>query len=153
VRGSTQGNLNDFVSLFGDLRDPIIRADEYSRQPFDVPNRFLAWGMLNLPRGFVVAPTVEYRTGFPYTVIDQEQRVVGTRNEGGRFPSLFTLDLAVTKDVQITKTKKVRLGVQTFNLTNHFNPRDVQNNADATAYGQFANSAGFQIRTKFTFLF
>jgi len=153
VRSSTRGNLNDFVSLYGDLRDPIIRADEYARQSFDVPNRFLAWGIVNLPRGFVVAPTVEYRTGFPYTVIDQEQRVVGTRNEGGRFPHLFTLDLAVTKDVRITKTKRVRVGVQTFNLTNHFNPRDVQNNVDAATFGQFANSADFQIRTKFTFLF
>lgn len=46
VRSKARGNLNDFVSLFGTTRDPIIRPNEFSRQPFDAPNRFLAWGVI-----------------------------------------------------------------------------------------------------------
>ena len=119
-----------------------------------MPNRFLAWGVAEPPPRLRRRTDGRVpRTGFPYTVIDQEQRVVGTRNEGGRFPNLFTLDLAVTKDVQITKTKQVRLGVQTFNLTNHFNPRDVQNNADATAYRPVRQQRRPPDPDKFTFLF
>src|SRR5262249_44060318 len=152
VRSSTKGNLNDFVSLFGDVRDPIIRADEYGRQAFDVPNRVLAWGVLNLPRGVTLAPTAEYRSGFPYTVVDQQQQVVGARNAGGRFPNLFTADLAVTKDVTLLKRHRARVGAQFFNLTGHFNPRDVQNNVDSPEYGRFANSADRQVRAKFTLL-
>lgn len=152
VRSSTKGDLNNFVSLFGDLRDPIIRANQYAPQAFDVPNRFLVWGIVNVPHGITVAPTMEYRTGFPYTVVDDRQQVVGSRNDE-RFPDLFTLDLAVTKDVRLTKTRRARVGIQVFNLTNHFNPQDVQNNTSSPAFGSFANSVDRQIRTKFTFLF
>ena len=108
---------------------------------------------MTLPKAITIAPTVEYRSGFPYTVIDETQQAVGGRNEGGRYPNLFTLDLAVTKDVQLTKARRARVGVQLFNLTNHFNPQDVQNNIDSAAYRQYANSVDRQIRTKFTLLF
>ncbi|MBI4263599.1 MAG: TonB-dependent receptor [Acidobacteria bacterium] len=153
VRSQAFGNLNDFVSLFGTTRDPIIRPDEFSRQPFDAPNRFLAWGVVMLPHDVTVAPTVEYRTGFPYTVVDERQGVVGSRNRGGRFPDLFTLDLAVTKEVRLTGTHRARVGIQVFNLTDHFNPRDVQNNVSSLAFREFANSADRQVRLKFVLLF
>jgi len=152
VHSSTKADLNDFVSLFGDMRDPIVRADEYAPQSFDVPHRFLVWGVMTLPKAITVAPTAEYRSGFPYTAIDQSQQAIGGRNQGGRFPNLFTLDLAVTKDVQF-KSRRARVGIQVFNLTNHFNPQDVQNNVDSPIHGQFANSVDRQIRTKFTLLF
>src|SRR5207244_2791918 len=103
-------------------------------------------------RSFTVAPTMEYRTGFPYSVFDAQQNVVGTRNSE-RFPNLFTLDLAATKDVQLTKSRRARVGMQLFNLTNHFNPQDVQNNTSSPAYREFANSVDRQVRTKFTLLF
>jgi Carboxypeptidase regulatory-like domain/TonB dependent receptor/TonB-dependent Receptor Plug Domain len=152
VRSSTKADLNDFVSLFGDLRDPVIQPNEYGPQKFDVPNRYLVWGVMNFPRGITVAPTMEYRDGFPYSVVTEEQTIEGARNQGGRFPNLFTLDLAVTKDVQL-KGHKAKVGVQFFNLTNHFNPNDVQNNTASPTYGQFANSVDQQIRAKFTLLF
>jgi hypothetical protein len=50
VHSSTKGDLNDFVSLFGDLRDPVIRPDEYGRQTFEALNRFLVWSVATLPR-------------------------------------------------------------------------------------------------------
>lgn len=153
VRARTEGTLNDFVSLFGTTRDPIIQPDESSLQPFDVPNRLLAWGVLNFPRGFTIAPTAEYRSGFPYTVVDELQQVVGSRNRGGRFPALFTLDLSATKVVPLTKKYRARVGVHLFNLTNHFNPRDVQNNVASPTFGQFANSVNHSVRVKFVVLF
>jgi len=152
VRSSTKGDLNDFVSTFGDLRDPVIRADDYAPRSFDTPNRFLVWGVLTVPYAITVAPTVEYRSGFPYTVIDEQQQVVGSRN-AERFPNLFTLDLAVTKDVQFTAKRRARVGIQFFNLTNHFNPQDVQNNTASPAFLGYANSVDRQVRTKFTLLF
>ena len=153
VHSKTEGDLNDFVSLFGDVREPIIRANEYSRQAFDTPNRFLVWGVVNLPHEIAVSPTMEYRTGFPYTVIDEQQAVVGVRNQGSRYPNLMTLDLAVTKDVQVTKKYRARIGVQVFNLTDHFNPQDVQNNTASPLYGSYANSVKRQVRGKFVVLF
>ncbi len=152
VHSRTWGDLNDFVSIYGDLREPVIYANEYSRQAFDTPNRFLVWGVINMPHAFTVAPTVEYRNGFPYTVIDEHQNVVGQRNQGGRYPDLMTFDLAVTKDLRMLK-HRVRVGLQVFNLTDHFNPQDVQNNLASPSYGDYANSVGRQVRAKFVFLF
>src|SRR6185369_13912108 len=44
VRSEARGNLNDFNTYFGNLKHPVIRPDEYGKQPFDVPNRLLFWG-------------------------------------------------------------------------------------------------------------
>jgi hypothetical protein len=153
VRSRAEGDLNDYVSLFGDVRDPIILPNEYGRQPFDAPNRFLVWGMAHLPYAVTVSPTMEYRDGFPYTIVDESQSVIGRRNAGARYPRLFTLDMAVTKDVRLTAKQRARIGVQVFNLTGHFNPRDVQNNTGSAAYDTFANSADRTVRAKFTLLF
>jgi hypothetical protein len=153
VRSSAEGDLNDYVSLFGDVRDAIILPNEYGRQPFDAPNRFLVWGIVTLPYAITVSPTVEYRDGFPYTIVDETQTVVGGRNGDARYPRLFTLDMAVTKDVRLTKTQRARVGVQFFNLTDHFNPRDVQNNLGSATYGSYANNADRHVRAKFTLLF
>ncbi|MEO5740698.1 MAG: carboxypeptidase regulatory-like domain-containing protein [Vicinamibacterales bacterium] len=153
VRSRAEGDLNDYVSLFGDVRDAIILPNEYGRQPFDVPNRFLLWGILHFPHQITASPTVEYRDGFPYTIVDDTQSVVGRRNGGARYPRLLTLDLAVTKDVRLTRKQRARVGVQIFNLTGHFNPRDVQNNTGSSTFGVYANNADRHVRAKFTLLF
>jgi hypothetical protein len=40
------------------------------------------------------------------------------------------------------KIRTVRLGIRIFNLLDHFNPRDVQENIDAYNAGGFFNSRG-----------
>jgi hypothetical protein len=58
----------------------------------------------------------------------------------------------VTKGVAIPfrgKKYRGRVGLSVFNITNHWNPRDVQNNLDSTQFGTFFNSAGRLFRTKF----
>lgn len=79
--------------------------------------------------------------------------IVSERNRGGRFPNLFTLDLSVTKEVRLTRTHRARVGLQFFNLTDHFNPRDVQNNLSSPTFREFANNADRQVRAKFVLLF
>jgi hypothetical protein len=153
VRSRAEGDLNDYASLFADVRDAIIRPNEYGRQPFDVPNRFLLWGIVHLPYKITVSPTVEYRDGFPYTVVDETHSVVGRRNSDARYPRLFTLDMAITKDVRLISKQRARVGLQVFNLTGHFNPRDVQNNTGSATYGTYANNADRHVRAKFTLLF
>jgi hypothetical protein len=135
------------------VRDAIILPNAYGRQPFDVPNRLLLWGIVHLPYRVTVSPTVEYRDGFPYTIVDEMHAVVGRRNNDARYPRLFTLDMAVTKDVRLTSKQRARVGLQVFNLTGHFNPRDVQNNTGSATYGTFANNADRHVRAKFVLLF
>ena len=155
VRSQARGNLNDFNHYFGNLRQPVIRPDENGKQPFDVPNRMLFWGEFALPFDVVATPVVDWRSGFPFSIVNEQQDFVGPRNEGGRFPSLLTFDLLVTKGLTIPfrgKKYRGRAGMTIFNITNHWNPRDVQNNIDSRQFGTFFNSPGFSVRLKFEFV-
>lgn len=152
VRSRARGDLNDFNSYFGDFGAPVIRQNQYSNLPFDVPNRLLAWGTINLPRGFTIAPIFEVRSGFPYSVRDAEQNFVGVRNsDRTRFPTFLSLDAEIAKQFQVTKKYGVRLSLRAFNITNHFNPRDVRANTADPRFGElFASyhrffSGGFDI--------
>ncbi|HEV8367567.1 MAG TPA: carboxypeptidase regulatory-like domain-containing protein [Pyrinomonadaceae bacterium] len=152
VKSESRGDLNDFNLYFGNFRHPVIRANEYGPQNFDTPHRLLFWGDISLPKDFVATPVVDWRSGFPFSLLDEDQNFVGLRNEGGRFPKLLTLDVLVTKGVSIPfrgKKYKGRVGLSVFNITNHWNPRDVQNNLDSMQFGTFFNSARRSFRTKF----
>jgi len=155
VRSQARGDLNDYNTYFGNLRNAVIRPNEYGRQNFDVPNRLLFWGDFALPHQIVISPVVEYRNGFPYSALNEQQDFVGARNAAGRYPHLLTLDVLVMKGVAIPfKGKKYhgRVGITFFNVTNHFNPRDVQNNIASPQFGGFYNSPGISARLKFEFV-
>ena len=155
VRSQSRGDLNDYNSYFGNLRHPVIRPNEYGGQNFDTPNRLLFWGDFALPHKIVISPVLDYRNGFPYSSLNEQQDFVGARNAGGRFPHLFTLDVLIMKGVAIPfKGKKYhgRAGITFFNITNHFNPRDVQNNVASPQFGGFYNSQGVNMRLKFEFV-
>jgi hypothetical protein len=136
VRSRTTGDLNDFASYIGSFPLPILRPNQVATSPTDLPNRFLAWGRLRLPRGFGLSPVFEYRSGFPYLVTDAAQGYVGIPNST-RFPHFLSLDTRVWKDFQVSPKYAIRLSVSAFNLTNHFNPEAIHGNVDDPAYGLF----------------
>ncbi len=141
TRSRTRGDLNTFAAAFGDLASPVIRPNQYSQLPFDTPRRFVAWGNIALPLRLWLAPIVEVRTGFPYSVVNADQFFVGVRNaDTRRFPRFFAFDLEASKEVQVTRKYAVRLSLRGFNLTNHFNPRNVHANTADPAFGGFLAS-------------
>lgn len=165
VRSRAVGDLNDFNSYFGNVRNPVIRPNQYSLQPYDAPNRLLFWGDIGLPKQVTATPVIDWRTGFPYSLLDEDQNYAGERNRGGRFPSFFSLDLQVTKYLRVPvpdwgvipakfRGKKYggRVGIKLFNITNHWNPRDVQSNLASRDFGTFYNTVGRSIRLKFEFV-
>ncbi len=153
VRSSANGDLNDFNSYFGNFENPIIRANEGSRLPWDAPNRFLFWGQFTAKYGITVAPVLDIRNGFPLSIIDQDRNFVGARNRAGHFPTFYSLDLQVMKDVSLPgrwgENYRARLGLKGFNLTNHFNPRDFQGNLASANFGGFSNGVGRRYGLKF----
>src|SRR5258707_10596925 len=90
VRSSAIGDLNDFNSYFSNFENPIIRANERSRLPFDVPNRFLIRGEFHTKYGLTWSPVLDVRTGFPFSLIDEDRNFVGPRNRAGRFPTFVS---------------------------------------------------------------
>jgi hypothetical protein len=70
IRSKGRGDLNDFGSFLGTFPSPIVRPNQFGDSPADLPNRFLTWGLVQLPWKFRVAPVIEYRSGFPYVVLN-----------------------------------------------------------------------------------
>ena len=152
VRARARGDLNDFASYLGSFPVPIIRANQFGNLPADLPNRFLAWGLLQLPRGFQVAPLFEFRSGFPTSVTDATQNYVGIPN-ASRFPSFLSIDSRFSKDFKVSPKYTVRLSVSGYNLTNHFNPEAFHNNVADPAYGLFFGQRGRRFTADFDVIF
>jgi hypothetical protein len=137
VRSSGRGEFNEFATLFQQLAVPLIQRAGVTRLPTDAKNRIIAWGTANLPYRIVVSPVVEWRSGFPYTVVNQ--RYVAVETNVRSFPAFMATDLVIYKTFTVKK-RSADLGIQLFNATNHFNPRDVHAVVGAPRLGEFANS-------------
>ena len=151
VRSKAYGNLNDFNQFFGNDPVAVIEPDERGRLPFDAANRLLAWGEWNAPFRLTLVPVVDVHTGFPWSRINQAREFVGPR-DAERYPRFTSFDLQVTRPVRLPiphENLKCRIGFSVFNLLNHFNPRDIQNNIDSGRYGALFNGVGRTFRGKF----
>jgi len=144
-----RGNLNTADNFLGDFPAFVVRPDQYSALPFDAPHRFLAYGEIKAPYGLTVIPALDIRPGFPFSVVNDRLDFVGIRNSE-RFPAFLSLDVTVLKSFTIPfLDKPARAGAIIFNVTDHFNPRDVQSNLSSLQFGQFFNSLGTSVRGKF----
>lgn len=155
VRSKATGDLNDFNQLFGNDPQAVIQPNSRGPLAFDAPNRFLAWGELDGPWKLTLMPVLDIHTGFPYSVVNEKRDFVGPRNDE-RFPTFDSFDLQVLREFGMRfhgKEHTVKVGFGAFNLFNHANPRDVQNDLDSYRFGQFLNSAVRTFRGKLVFGF
>jgi hypothetical protein len=149
VWSRAQGDLNTTDNFLGDFPGFVVRANQFGTLPFDVPHRLLAYGEVKAPLGITIMPALEVRSGFPFSFVNDRLDFVGERNRA-RFPAFLSLDASILKSFRVPFfDKRVRAGVVIFNITNHFNPRDVQNNTGSLQLGEFFNSLGRSVRGKF----
>jgi outer membrane receptor protein involved in Fe transport len=156
LHARARGELNSFDQFFGNFPNPVIRLNEFGPMPFDSPNRFLLWGSVGLPWKLDFWPVFDVHTGFPFSKVDSNLNFVGPRNEAGRFPTFFSFDFQLTREFRVPflgRKRTMRAGVKIFNVTNHFNPRDVQDNISSASFGAFYNSVGRLYRAKLEFNF
>jgi hypothetical protein len=159
VWSKARGDLNSIDNFLGDFPAFVVQPNEYGPQPFDAPQRFLAYGQLRMRYDINIAPVLEIRSGFPFSFVNERLDFVGPRNQAGRFPTFLSLAMQVTKGFAIPKFvpriggRRTRMGVAVLNATNHFNPIDVQNNITSPRLGQFFNSLHTSVRGKFEFDF
>jgi carboxypeptidase family protein/TonB-dependent receptor-like protein len=136
VRSHSTRDLNDYDQFFGNFRNPIIRANENALSPTDVPNRLIVRGTFGLPGQWVFSPLYEWRTGFPWSAVNEFQDFVGARNETGRLPSVSTLDFTLARPWHFKKYR-FTAGLKIYNAFDSGNERDVQNNITSPDYGTF----------------
>jgi hypothetical protein len=112
------------------------------RLAWDAPHRLLGWGYLPAFRkDWAVAYLVEYRSGFPFSVVNNAGQVVGDVN-GSRYPDFFELNLHIEKRFQFRGQRWAgRAGFN--NITGHRNPNTVDN---IVGSAQFLNFYGGQSR-------
>jgi len=153
VRSRAYGDLNDFNQFFGNDPQAVIQPNQRGRLNFDAPNRVLAWAEIAAPWKLTFAPVLDTHTGFPYSTIDQYREFVGPRNES-RFPRFVSTDLQVWREIRLPiKEKHARIGFGVFNVFNHANYRDVQNDLDSYRFGEFFNGISRTFHGKFVLEF
>ena len=145
VRSRAVGELNDYNQFFGNNPYPLIRSNQYGPLPSDAPNRVLLWGIIGLPYKLQFVPILDVHTGFPYSKLDENWNYIGNRDEAGRFPAFGSLDLKLQYPFDF-KFRGHRIeflgGLKVIDVTNHYNPRDVQQYFGSPNYGVFYNSVG-----------
>ena len=138
VRSHGAANLNNYDQFYGNIRNPILRADERNLIPTDVPNRLLVRGTIGFPGQWDFAPVFELRSGFPWSAVNEYYDFVGERNRAGRLSRVSTFDFQLSRPWQFGKYR-FRAGIKVYNIFGSLAERDVQNNITSPDYGRFYN--------------
>ena len=159
--GYTRSSAHSNTAVDYSLENPIFGPQGPGPTPWDAPNRFHTWGLAPLPnrilpngfkfvtRNTTVAYLLEYRTGFPFSVVDQQGFMVGAP-ESMRFPNYFNVNLTLER--RFTAMHYLwawRFGYD--NLTNNPNPNVVNNVMGTPQYLNFARGQlrAFNVRLRF----
>jgi len=138
VHASGVADQNNYDQFYGNIRNPIVRPNEYTLTATDVPHRLLIRGLIGLGSSWDLAPVIEVRSGFPWSAVNEYQDFVGERNRAGRLPVVRTFDFSLSRPWKVSKYR-FRAGIKVYNLLGVSAHRDVQNNVTSPEYGQFYN--------------
>ena len=117
---------------------------------WDARNRLLSWGWASTHIwGIQLSYFFEYRTGFPFSVINLEQQLVGPPNSS-RFPDYASLNLGIEKKFGF-RGYLWGVRVEAVNALDRQNPDTVVNNFDAPNFRAFSGgqSRAFTLRVRF----
>jgi hypothetical protein len=124
------------------LDSPILSQQMSGAMPWDSPNRLIAWGSTPLVRHFDLAYSLEWRDGFPFSVFNRDQQIVGSPNSR-RLPFVFLLNVHIERRLRLFGYRwALRAGFN--NLTNRENPTGIDSNI---ASPRFLTFGGLQHRT------
>jgi outer membrane receptor for ferrienterochelin and colicin len=149
TRSRSEGDLNTLTGSFDSVLAPIIGDNAYAALGSDVPHRLFVRGRV-LPRPrWLVLGIFDWRTGVPYSVVNEMLDYVGPRNEL-RFPEYCRLELGVERRLKIFRFQPW-IGVRFNNVLGHFLPVEVQNNTGSPYFGGFYGSESRRIRLSMRF--
>ncbi len=135
--GYTRSSARTDAAVDYSLQNPIFAPQMRGPYPWDTPNRFHMWGWAPLPNSILphalrfvtnnttAAYLVEYRTGFPFNLVDEDGFLVGQPNST-RLPGYFNINLHLERQFRALHYLWAwRFGFN--NLTNNGNPNTVNN--------------------------
>jgi Carboxypeptidase regulatory-like domain len=130
------------IANSSEVLNPALGSIFYAAQQsapvaWDAPNRFLSWGWAPTHIwGIQFSYFYEYRSGFPYSVINLQQQLVGPPNSA-RFPVYSSLNLGIEKKFGF-RGYLWGVRVEAVNAFNRQNPDTVVNNIDAPNFRTFS---------------
>ncbi len=111
------------------IDNPLFSQQAGGPLPWDTPNRVVTWGWLPLLRKFDLAYAADWRDGFPFSLVNQDQQLVGVPGSR-RFPTYFSLNMYLERRVHLFGYEwAVRGGFD--DITNRHNPFAVDNNVNS----------------------
>ena len=125
-----------------EVLDPNLAMLILSRQQpgplsWDTPNRVVSSGWTPIPLwGLLLSGFFEYRSGFPFSVLNEQQQLDGAPNRL-RFPNYFSLNLGLEKRF-LFRGHEWAVRVTGVNISGHANPDVVVNNKSASNFLTFA---------------
>jgi hypothetical protein len=135
--GYTRSSTRSNAAVDYSLENPVFAPQMPGPFAWDTPNRVHMWGWAPMPkrvlpprlefllRNTTAAYLVEYRTGFPFSVVDQEGFLVGGPN-ARRYPDYFNVNLHFERRFRALHYLWAwRFGYN--NLTGNLNPNVVDN--------------------------
>ena len=135
TRSSARSSSVLDYSIDNPLFSPLFSFRTDGPQAWDTPNRLLSWGWLPLIKHFDISYILEWRNGFPFSVINQKQEIIGKPNSQ-RFPHYFNLAPYIERRFRLAGLNlAVRGGFD--NITAHRNPLVVNNNIDSPDFMKF----------------
>ena len=159
--GYTRSSARSNAAVDYSLENPIFASQGAGPVPWDAPNRFHVWGWAPLPNHFLpaglkfitrnttVGYLVEYRTGFPFSVVNQQGFMVGNPNSM-RYPNYFNINLTIERRfTAIHYLWAWRFGYN--NLTDNPNPNVVNNVMGTPQYLTYGRGQvrAFNVRLRF----
>ena len=137
----TRSKARSNAVLDSTLDMPLFSPQLGGPLPWDSPNRVQSWGAAPFRLPWIHALEFDYsfewRTGYPYNVINLEQELVGLPGQVC-FPDYASLNLHVEKRFHLFGFEwALRAGFN--NITNRQDPLIVDNNIDSPTFGTFGD--------------
>jgi len=150
VRARARGDLNSLTNYFDVVMWPIVGQNAYAPLPVDVPHRVTARARLLPTSTWLLLGIVDWRSGTPWSAVNEYLDFVGPRNEEFRFPSYLRTELGIEHRMKIFFLRPW-IGIRAYNAFAAFLPTDVQNNLSSPLFGTFYNSEYRQLRLQVRF--
>jgi len=158
--GYTWSSARSNAAVDYSLENPVFAQQGPGPYQWDTPNRVHMWGWAPLPkrilpqnfqwlfRNTIAAYLVEYRTGYPFSVVDEQGFMVGAPNSY-RYPYYFNINLHFERTFHAAHYLWAwRFGYN--NITGNMNP-NVVNNVEGTpkflTYGR-GQARAFSVRLR-----
>ena len=120
------------------MSNPLFGQQAGGPLPWDAPHHIVSWGFLPLSSKFDFAYALDWRTGFPFLVVNQAQQVVLPADRA-RFPAYFNLNVHIERRFHFHGHEwAVRVGLN--NATGRRNPASVNNNLDSPDFFTFSQN-------------